>query len=751
MIKMPKKPYPILESYSWLTSDMTVNDAPGNKVIIRGPALFSFEKFFEKGISRNKRRYIQSEVIRSARTLKNVPIDVNHEISLWEERGKIGPKPTLKGHVIFGEEEDGKVEYTAEVNHKEYAQKIRDTDAVRKGRMTEKQYFAKWLKAPIVGVSVDADFLKLTCSRCGDTFEVFELYKEHMSHAHGIKDVSLQPFGITFKRLSLVEPPEEPGVMGADFEIVETAHSGMYKLYESITSHLKETENMKKTKKEEKRKKVKETKTPAYLKAKEDLDIGDTDVIVKQPEVADGQPAPLAVVEPPEAEVIVPERPEGHCADGFHWDEDSKTCIPDKIEDEPLPPETPLGPTLEPAPLLTLEQDATTVPTEPEAPTIPTEPKCEEGSHYDKELGACVPDGADLGTEPQTIDTPITEFKLPAKLRLGEPFANYADFDDCVSKNQDKEDPAAYCASIKQKTEGDAVSEVKKTPRLGDIYETFEGLHKDIKELRTQTIKRDVKNAEAINQLNEAIAKWHTDTKKFLKNLNNEILLESRLRGGYDSRIWKWMKELQNRAKAINARINKAVASVNKGFTQLTTYEKKLAETFNKNNEALKTAASNLREYTDKKLTELATAQAKLNANVNQFNLKINEVAKNLKVDTDKINTQLAGLGEKIGDTEEYGRALEDLRKQWVDFKKAKEQEDEEKPEHTCPDGEHWSEAEGKCVPNESVVAEIKKLTEIMTARMDNVESKVKGDFKAHHKPVGKKDGEELDAEPPYK
>jgi hypothetical protein len=34
------------------------------------------------------------------------------------------------------------------------------------------------------------------------------------------------------------------------------------------------------------------------------------------------------------------------------------------------------------------------------------------------------------------------------------PFADYQDFKDCVSKNQDKEDPAAYCASIMRKVEG---------------------------------------------------------------------------------------------------------------------------------------------------------------------------------------------------------------------------------------------------------------------------------------------------------
>lgn len=33
------------------------------------------------------------------------------------------------------------------------------------------------------------------------------------------------------------------------------------------------------------------------------------------------------------------------------------------------------------------------------------------------------------------------------------PFADYTDFDDCVSKNSDKENPEAYCAAIQKQAE----------------------------------------------------------------------------------------------------------------------------------------------------------------------------------------------------------------------------------------------------------------------------------------------------------
>lgn len=40
------------------------------------------------------------------------------------------------------------------------------------------------------------------------------------------------------------------------------------------------------------------------------------------------------------------------------------------------------------------------------------------------------------------------------------PFGEYESFEDCVAKNSDKEDPAAYCAAIKRETEGDTQRKV---------------------------------------------------------------------------------------------------------------------------------------------------------------------------------------------------------------------------------------------------------------------------------------------------
>lgn len=49
-------------------------------------------------------------------------------------------------------------------------------------------------------------------------------------------------------------------------------------------------------------------------------------------------------------------------------------------------------------------------------------------------------------------------------MRKGAPFADYSDFQDCVSKNGDKDDPEAYCGKIKNETED------SKTSRLASLF-----------------------------------------------------------------------------------------------------------------------------------------------------------------------------------------------------------------------------------------------------------------------------------------
>jgi hypothetical protein len=186
----------LYESYEWIVP-FELSSQKGKKVIIRGVAIHA-------AVSKNLRKYVRQELIEFGRTLAEKYIDVNHEYSLWElrksqyDKGESlvspGPKPKLKGHVIDSQYNhlNGFVEYVAEINHPEYAQKLIDRE-----NLTDEEYFAKWKKQPIRCVSIDANY------RFART-----------------ENGMLKPHGIIGRGLSLVEDPKVPGVEGSSVEVV---------------------------------------------------------------------------------------------------------------------------------------------------------------------------------------------------------------------------------------------------------------------------------------------------------------------------------------------------------------------------------------------------------------------------------------------------------------------------------------------------------------------------------------------------
>ena len=185
----------LFESYRWLVPIET-GQTQGKKVIVRGKALHAT-------VSKNLKKYVVDELQRAARTLAQKYIDVNHEYSVWAaKKAKFdagetalspGPKPKLKGNLYDAEYEDGYVEYHGEVNYPEYVDKMVDRE-----RMTASEYVKKWDKNPIRYVSVDAAY-----------------------RFHRETDGTLEPHGLIFNGLSLVEDPENPGVEGTSLEVME--------------------------------------------------------------------------------------------------------------------------------------------------------------------------------------------------------------------------------------------------------------------------------------------------------------------------------------------------------------------------------------------------------------------------------------------------------------------------------------------------------------------------------------------------
>ena len=90
------------------------------------------------------------------------------------------------------------------------------------------------------------------------------------------------------------------------------------------------------------------------------------------------------------------------------------------------------------------------------------------------------------------------------------PFAGYEDFDECVRKNKDKEDPKAYCAEIKRKTEKSVQSVdvfeegESKTPAIDKVVDKFAkgGPGSGQKGHRTEKQKYDDKRKKVIQAAN---------------------------------------------------------------------------------------------------------------------------------------------------------------------------------------------------------------------------------------------------------
>jgi hypothetical protein len=88
--------------------------------------------------------------------------------------------------------------------------------------------------------------------------------------------------------------------------------------------------------------------------------------------------------------------------------------------------------------------------------------------------------------------------------RIGlDPFAGYKDFDDCVAKNQDKDDPEAYCATIQRQVEGTSqsfkggINMSEKKPEGWTTQTTKEGFEECVrKTMETQDVTRE--QAEAL-------------------------------------------------------------------------------------------------------------------------------------------------------------------------------------------------------------------------------------------------------------
>ncbi len=89
-------------------------------------------------------------------------------------------------------------------------------------------------------------------------------------------------------------------------------------------------------------------------------------------------------------------------------------------------------------------------------------------------LAEDIPEIAKSGDTVLLKDDGQFEIKKADGTIIQKPFANYKDFADCVSKNKDKENPNAYCGSIKHKIEDEVnKSNIEKDDKISHVVRDY--------------------------------------------------------------------------------------------------------------------------------------------------------------------------------------------------------------------------------------------------------------------------------------
>ena len=622
----------ICESYEWMTPEFTVQDTGKNTIRIRGVAMKA------NVVSRNKRKYVDEELKKAARTWIGKPVTINHDMN------------RKVGNITWMEYNRGALEYLADIKKQPYVGLLRD-------KSTE-----------VKGVSIEANYLHNRCPKCGQRFYSEAEFHAHMSTEHFIKtDPTKEPHGLVGTALSLVLAPEEPGYTGSSIELMEAYRKPVLQLLETVYKTRKEVKEY-----------LKKLEGKAVL-TKENRQTYDKQLREQEEDKTGMQPP------------AHPTEEGGHeCEEGMHWDEEAGTCVADEMPTSNIvtaePPAEKVGEQLKPIIIPKVqvkEQEVHDELLQPVAhPVMKGGHECGEGSHWDEEEGTCVPDlipEEHTTSVPTTITPKVTAEILP-RLKLGEPFAGYTDFQDCVAKNQDKEDAEAYCATIKQKAEGETVEALKES---FNVYETLTGLREAVTRLNRKRYVTDVKLAESINKLADTMQNLAVKYDKYIaelrESLSKAVITESHLRHTYNKALQKKLQEIMVHRENVVTQVNKAL-------------------------QQLQTSVNHIKEKAEA-TGKLATEQKK------DFEAILAEADKNMTAATEKI------------------KSLE----QW---KITKEQEDAAQKE-PCPEGQHRN-SEGECVPDEPPkTEETKKKLEEMQVKLENLEDKLKkGVFKGHEKQV---------------
>jgi len=692
-------------SFTILSESYQIRDVGKNTIRIKGVALKG------NAVSRNMREYVASELRKATNTFIGKPVNINHN-----DNQKVG-------HITWMDYDNDLLTYEAEINKQPYVNLLRSKSS------------------EVKGVSIQADYLFNRCHKCGNKFYSEESFHTHMHHEHFIRtNPKSQPHGILGTGLAIVLSPEVPGYSGTSIELAEMAKRQTLQLLETVIKEEKEKLSM------NEKLGGKAVLTPIKtfvvgVTETESLDtvaatndegknepvqaVPDT-VSLPDPELDKGEsveesPKP-AGVEAPAAKVVE----QLECPAGFHEEEgpDGPACVPDAdAEKEPVSEvdECPEG--------QHKNEAGECVPDEPE---VAEAEECPVGQHKN-DLGDCVPD------EPVTETVEENpESQQPAPQDTSHVANDPAeDLGDTVEEN-----PVAVPVLPEVK-----VMEIKLPGKL-KMGVSGASVDADIKEIYDlkQGYNRDLKISENVNVLVEAVAKLSRENPRVIKSLTDGYRVGFKNIAEY---LNKQSKQNKLKNKKILESFGKQLSDNTYALTKITN---KLSESLKVKDTRDRKALIRVEETANKRMIKIDNAYKKLHEIVDtQGSGLATSIAKNKNVVTAGYACEIGKLSEAVSGIQETLKKLESQLKTYADGNTKRVESLEgvketfEKLLETADSNIDVANKNVKSLEERLAASEAKKLaeTESLTVKVDNLEEKLKPQFKAKSTPVKLKETKE--------
>jgi len=442
----------------------------------------------------------------------------------------------------------------------------------------------------------------------------------------------------------------------------------------------------------------------------------------------------------------------GECPEGEHMDKELGKCVPDEKPKEAPIPETQTTEQIE-CPEGTHEEEGNCVPDVeppqehigPDEEGFAEQTECPEGHHM--EDGNCVADdpthepiehGEPLtwpSVEPGEQVTPSTSAFAPSAetYSLAEPCdwskAGYSSWDDCISKNSDKGNPAAYCNDVKQKIGGETVrqvmGEIKRLRAKVEALEKGKGDGLSQKQAREKRLLAEKQAKERRDQLDKKI-------QEHLKTLGFNV---ASMRGQIVEIKQKFEKD-----QALQKRQCHSIGTLQKRVTTLAETSKLVGDFIHSANETL----NNLNPTVQKDIQKLQRQLFAVGSTVKLMS----ELSHDINVQMQKDIVEIGKHELRLVETEKQGRVYEESRKNYdAHLAKLLKEYDRVTQDNKTLKTQNAAQNQAKI----KETAQINKTIEKLKEDNENLRSHVKPKFKAKAEQSTDSSAPPLVEEPAYK